>query len=114
MNKQTKAKEEPRRVGPKFARNVIPEGFQIRRPATPMAELLNEASREREVGAPLPEVTRVKSTPEKIPAVENAGVRARRELRSATGAVLPDLDVFLDQILPRFPPARQAILLRLF
>jgi hypothetical protein len=114
MNKQTKPKEEPRRVGPKFARNVIPEGFQIRRPATPMAELLNEASREREVEPARREVTPVKSTPVKITPVENTGVRAGRELRPATGAVLPDLDVFLDQILPRFPPARQAILLRLF
>jgi hypothetical protein len=113
MNKQTKPKEEPRRVGPKFARNVIPEGFQIRRPATPMAELLNEASREREVEPARP-VTPVKSTPVKITPVENTGVRAGRELRPAKGAVLPDLDVFLDQILPRFPPARQAILLRLF
>ncbi len=69
MNKQTKSKEEPRRVGPKFARNVIPEGFQIRRPTSPMAELLNEASREREVPSIAPErkLTPVESTPVKLP-----------------------------------------------
>ena len=116
MNKQTKVKEEPRRVGPKFARNVIPEGFQIRRPASPMAELLNEASRERELGVDRPEdvPTPVKSTPVKSTPVENTGVVNIRETQAVTGKSLPTLEVFIDRILPRFPPARQAILLRIF
>jgi hypothetical protein len=116
MNKQTKTKEEPRRVGPKFARNVIPEGFQIRRPASPMAELLNEASREREVPIAEPgvESTPVKITPVKSTPVKSTGVGGARETRLATGKGLPVLEAFIDQVLPRFPPARQAILLRLF
>lgn len=116
MNKQTKVKEEPRRVGPKFARNVIPEGFQIRRPASPMAELLNEASREREapVIAPPLKPTPVKSTPVNITPVENTGVRAARVPEATRLNSLPSLDDFIDLILPRFPPARQAVLLRLF
>jgi hypothetical protein len=81
-----------------------------------MAELLNEAGREREAREQLPEreITPVKSTPVKITPVENTGVESRREARAAAGAELPELGVFIDQILPRFPPARQAILLRLF
>lgn len=116
MNKQTKVKEEPRRVGPKFARNVIPEGFQIRRPASPMAELLNEASREREgnVSQSEEKSTPVKSTPVRSTPVVNTGVANARGLQSVTGKLLPTLEVFIDRILPRFPPARQAILLRLF
>lgn len=115
-NKQTKTKEEPRRVGPKFARNVIPEGFQIRRPASPMAELLNEASLERETReqSRARDLTPVNSTPVKITPVENTGVSVVRETRPSVGKVLPELEVFIDQVLPRFPPARQAILLRLF
>src|ERR687885_1226715 len=101
MNKQTKVKEEPRRGGPKFARNVIPEGFQIRRPASPMAELLNEASREREVSVERPKggVTPVKSTPVKITPVENTGVAGVRGAQSVTSRSLPTLEVFVDQIL---------------
>ncbi len=116
MNKQTKIKEEPRRVGPKFARNVIPEGFQIRRPASPMAELLNEASREREVPdiAPAQPLTPVKSTPVNITPVKSPGVVSARGTRAADDKALPTLEIFLDLILPRFPPARQAVLLRLF
>src|ERR1043166_8522886 len=98
MNKQTKAKEEPRRVGPKFARNVIPEGFQIRRPSSPMAELLNEASKEREAPAatPIREITPVKSTPVKSTPVENGGVGVAREpARSVAGKTLPDLGAFI-------------------
>lgn len=116
MNKQTKTKEEPRRVGPKFARNVIPEGFQIRRPSSPMAELLNEASREREVqhDEPAQRVTPVKITPVKSTPVKNTGVDSARETNAAKSSPLPALEAFIDQVLPRFPPARQAILLRLF
>ncbi|HEX8181746.1 MAG TPA: hypothetical protein VF525_19555 [Pyrinomonadaceae bacterium] len=116
MNKQTKTKDEPRRIGPKFARNVIPEGFQIRRPTSPMAELLNEASREREAqrAEPDEQVTPVKITPVKSTPVKNTGVAVVTEARAAISKSLPDLDAFIDHILPRFPPARQAILLRLF
>ncbi len=116
MNKQTKSKEEPRRVGPKFARNVIPEGFQIRRPTSPMAELLNEASREREVPSIAPErkLTPVESTPVKITPVKDSGVGSARAALLKDGRSLPTLEVFIDLILPRFPPARQSVLLRLF
>jgi hypothetical protein len=113
MTKQTKEKEEPRRVGPKFARNVIPDSFQIRRPSSPMADLLDEADRlsaspatQREaetVHTPV-ELTPVKSTPVKTPEVKT----------EAAPETLPSLDDFLDRILPLFPPPRQAILLRLF
>lgn len=113
MTKQAKEKEEPRRVGPKFAKNVLPDSFQIRRPASPMADLLDEADRlGSNSGAPVEaravstsaELTPVKSTP-----VESAGVA-----EEASPGGLPGLDDFIDRILPRFPPPRQAILLRLY
>ena len=107
MTKQTKAQEEQRKPGPKFSRSVLPENFQIRRPSSPMADLLDEAAHpEREVlPAETPErITPVNSTPLKITPVEIPPV----------GTALPRLEVFLDVILPRFPPARQAILLRLY
>lgn len=113
MTKQTKEKEEPRRVGPKFARNVLPDSFQIRRPASPMADLLDEADRlnsneqrppEGKIARTSVELTPVKSTPAKMP---EAGVEVDAE-------ALPGIDDFLDRILPRFPPPRQAILLRLY
>ena len=101
MNKQTKVKEEPRRVGPKFARNVIPEGFQIRRPASPMAELLNEASREREGNTTRPEEmpTPVKSTPVKsttviLTPVENTAVDSTT-VNLTTVKIVPDCQLSL-------------------
>lgn len=118
MTKQTKEKEqdEPRRVGPKFARNVIPDSFQIRRPASPMGDLLDEAAgvgggRARAVEREQPEqkVSPVKSTPVKVTPVESPAV-----LQPINVMALPELEVFLDQVLPRFPPPRQAILLRLY
>lgn len=118
MTKQTKEKEEPRRVGPKFARNVIPNSFQIRRPASPMAELLDEADRLSSTPASVaptpvaearPVHTSVELTPVKPTPVEKPVV-----VEGATTGTLPALDDFLDRILPRFPPPRQAILLRLY
>lgn len=117
MTKQTKEKEqdEPRRVGPKFARNVIPDSFQIRRPASPMGDLLDEAAGvggragvvERE--EPEQKAPPVKTTPVAITPVETPAVVAPVNVKA-----LPELEVFLDQVLPRFPPPRQAILLRLY
>lgn len=114
MTKQAKEKEEPRRVGPKFGRSVLPDNFQIRRPASPMAELLDEAARitpaadiDGQALTP-PQLTPVKSTPVKSPVVVNQGVSAQ------SGEPLPALEDFLDHVLPRFPPPRQAILLRLY
>jgi hypothetical protein len=113
MTKQTKEKEEPRRVGPKFAKNVLPDSFQIRRPASPMADLLDEADRlgassaaqvEAKAVRTQAELTPVKSTP-----VESAGA-----VGDVSSGALPGLDDFIDRILPRFPPPRQAILLRLY
>lgn len=113
MTKQTKEKEEPRREGPKFARNVLPDSFQIRRPASPMADLLDEADRlvsdsaapvEAKAAGTLAELTPVKSTP-----VKSTGV-----IEKVSSRALPSLDDFIDCILPRFPPPRQAILLRLY
>src|SRR5918998_3621435 len=117
MTKQTKEKEqdEPRRVGPKFARNVIPDSFQIRRPASPMGDLLDEAAgvggraRANEREEPEQKIAPVKSTPVKVTPVESPAVIPPVEVKA-----LPELGVFLDQVLPRFPPPRQAILLRLY
>lgn len=118
MAKQTKEKEqdEPRRVGPKFARNVIPDSFQIRRPASPMGDLLDEAAgvggvRARVVGREDPEqkIAPVKSTQVIITPVESPAVIPAVDVKA-----LPKLEVFLDHVLPRFPPPRQAILLRLY
>jgi hypothetical protein len=117
MTKQTKEKEqdEPRRVGPKFARNVIPDSFQIRRPASPMGDLLDEAAgvggRARVVEQEEPEqkAAPVKSTP-----VITTPVEAPAVVPPVNVKALPELEVFLDQVLPRFPPPRQAILLRLY
>lgn len=112
MTKQTKEKEEPRRVGPKFARNVLPDSFQIRRPASPMADLLDEADRlgsdssahvEAKMG------TRVELTPVKSTPVDSTGA-----IEKVSSGAMPSLEDFIDCVLPRFPPARQAILLRLY
>ncbi len=110
MAKQPKTKEEPRQVGPKFARSVIPEQFQIRRTPSPMASLLDEASRIAEQNSPHnPQSTtrEPEPTPVKFTGVKFTGV-------NFTGVGLPDLGVFLDEILPRFNPVRQAVLLRLY
>ena len=118
MTKQTKEKEqdEPRRVGPKFARNVIPDSFQIRRPASPMGDLLDEAAgvgggraRAVEHEQPAQKIAPVKSTPVNSTRVESPVVIPEVDVKA-----LPELEVFLDQVLPRFPPPRQAILLRLY
>lgn len=111
MKKQLEEKEEPRRVGPKFARNVIPDSFQIRRPASPMADLLDEADRLGARPAAPAESARTPAelTPVRMTPVESTGV-----VGEVAAEALPGLDDFLDRILPRFPPPRQAILLRLY
>jgi hypothetical protein len=117
MTKQTKEKEEPRRVGPKFGRNVLPDNFQIRRPASPMAELLDEADRlgPRAGAKPAEEQATTPSqlTPVKSTLVESPVV-IERSAQAPSGEPLPGLEDFLDRVLPRFPPPRQAILLRLY
>src|SRR5919199_4854286 len=119
MTKQTKEKEEPRRVGPKFARSVIPENFQIRRPISPMADLLDEASRKTGPQVPQKQSTQEStpsstSTPVKSTPVDSTPVNSGVVDLETQGAELPELAIFLDGVLPLFPPARQAILLRLF
>lgn len=134
MTKQTKSKEELRRVGPKFARNnVLPQNFQIRRPSSPMADLLDatdELSTAINQSAAQPAAqnhpqtrhnpTPVNSTPVKITPVNSPGVEylgALPENKSANlsaATALPSLSDFLDRVLPRFPPARQALMLRLY
>lgn len=117
MTKQTKEKEteEPRRVGPKFARNVLPDNFQIRRPSSPMADLLDEAAGvgrgpvQKQADEGKSKLTPVISTP-----VEMTPVKFTGDAKSAPGEALPELADFLDQVLPRFTPPRQAILLRLY
>jgi hypothetical protein len=112
MTKQTKEKEEPRRIGPKFARNVLPDSFQIRRPASPMADLLDEADRVGSNSAAPVEAkagTRAELTPVRSTPVESPG-----EVDEVVSGALPSLEDFIDCILPRFPPSRQAILLRLY
>jgi hypothetical protein len=106
MTKQTKTQDEPRKPGPKFGRSVLPDNFQIRRSPSPMAELLEDAERgSLEDSGHTP----VKSTPVKSTPVRSPAVAAPQEENS-----LPEISVFLDVILPRFPPARQAIMLRLY
>src|SRR5215207_7227110 len=113
MAKQAKSQEAERKAGPKFGRSVLPENFQIRRAPTPMADLLKEAD-----GTAAPEVssvsTEVDFTPVKSTPVETTPVKSTPVETVVVITELPSLDVFLDQVLPRFPPARQAILLRLF
>lgn len=133
---QKKEKEsELREVGPKFKRNVIPNTFQIRRPTSPMADLLDEAERKNLVDATnlfpskstepskLEEsITPVKSTPVKTTPVKTTAVKPTtaqsvRETKKAPQLeqqLLPELLQFVDNVLPLFPPARQAILLRLY
>jgi hypothetical protein len=113
MTKQTKEKEEPRRVGPKFARNVLPENFQIRRPASPMADLLDEAER-LSPSPPVSAEVKAAPTPVELTPVKTTPVEMTAVARRASTEVMPGLDNFLDCILPRFPPPRQAILLRLY
>jgi hypothetical protein len=119
MKKQTKEQEEPRRVGPKFVRNVLPSNFQIRRPASPMAELLDEAAGHSKPHAERPARIPEDLTPVKITPVKSGGVATTRSTPSnATDKdsveALPPLEVFIDHVLPRFQPPRQAILLRLY
>src|SRR4051794_13895538 len=111
MTKQTKEQEEPRKPGPKFGRSVLPENFQIRRSPSPMADLLADAERSSpEDSERAPETfTPVKSTPVNITPVKSPVVDAAQPEVS-----LPEIALFLDVILPRFPPARQSILLRLY
>lgn len=100
-------------MGPKFARNVLPDSFQIRRPASPMADLLDEADRLISPNAALAEANTAQSpvelTPVNEPPVELPGVAVK-----LVAERLPGLEDFLDRILPRFPPPRQVILLRLY
>lgn len=118
MKKQTKEEEEPRRVGPKFARNVLPDNFQIRRPSSPMAELLDEADRATQAPPPSERTgvksTRVELTPVELTPVNSAPVTPLAKSVNTFKGVLPGLDDFLDRVLPRFPPPRQSILLRLY
>jgi hypothetical protein len=111
MTKQTKEQEEPRKPGPKFGRSVLPENFQIRRSPSPMADLLEAAERRspEDVRQTPEDSTPVKSTPVNITPVKSPVVEATQREGS-----LPEIAVFLDVILPRFPPARQSILLRLY
>jgi hypothetical protein len=114
MTKQTKPEEqeEERKPGPKFSRSVLPQNFQIRRPSSPMADLLDEASsppREEQQEQTPERITPVKSTP-----VETTPVISTPVKSPAVAGSLPTLETFLDVVLPRFPPARQAILLRLY
>ena len=106
MAKQTKTQDEPRKPGPKFGRSVLPDNFQIRRSPSPMAELLEDADRRGldNTGYTPENITPVKSTPVETPVVA----------ASQQENFLPEISVFLDIVLPRFPPARQAIMLRLY
>jgi hypothetical protein len=112
MTKQAKEKEEPRRVGPKFARNVLPETFQIRRPTSPMADLLDEADRQN----PPPATTEVRGAAAQVELtpVKTTPVKSTVGVGDASAELLPELEAFIDHVLPRFPPPRQAILLRLY
>jgi hypothetical protein len=120
MTKQTKEQEEERKPGPKFSRSVLPQNFQIRRPTSPMADLLDEAAgpprdRQQEQLSEQPaERTPEKITPVKSTAVGSTPVKTTTVNSPPVEIALPKLDVFLDVVLPRFPPARQAILLRLY
>lgn len=120
MTKQTKPQEEERKPGPKFSRSVLPENFQIRRPASPMADLLDEASGPpREIHQERVPEHPIDSTPERITPVQSTPVNST-PVKTTTvenppvESPLPELGVFLDVVLPRFPPARQALLLRLY
>ena len=120
MTKQTKPQEEERKPGPKFSRSVLPESFQIRRPTSPMADLLDEAAGPpREVRQERIEERPGERTPERITPVistpvDSTPVRITPVESPPVEDALPVLELFLDVILPRFPPARQAILLRLY
>lgn len=121
MAKQTKPKEEPRRVGPKFARStVIPQHFQIRRPVSPMADLLDAAvdvpSEAGENPSKTETLTPVKFTPVNSTPVNFTGVAGEAAVKNKAerATTLPPLEEFVDRVLPKFPPARQAILIRLY
>lgn len=127
MVKQPKPQEEERKPGPKFSRSVLPSNFQIRRPSSPMADLLDEAEAppreprpEENLQKETPQVvtpeinTPVESTPVKSTPVISTPVMSTPVEKPPVHSPLPDLATFLDIVLPRFPPARQAILLRLY
>jgi hypothetical protein len=111
MTKQTKEQEKPRKPGPKFGRSVLPENFQIRRSPSPMADLLADAERNSSDDF---ENTPVNSTPVKSTPVNSTPVKSPQVDTAQRESPLPEMGLFLDAILPRFPPARQSILLRLY
>jgi hypothetical protein len=76
-----------------------------------MADLLEDAERRSpaELESTQEESTPVKSTPVNSTPVKSPGVKTVQHQEP-----LPEIALFLDVILPRFPPARQAILLRLY
>jgi hypothetical protein len=138
MKKQTTQPVEKRKPGPKFARSVLPENFQIRRSPSPMALILDEAEQLAPASPPAPptlvEPTEVAPPPERVAQPEPAPLVQPEQLaqpapeqfvrRKPVPAVqaapertalakLPTLAVFVDEVLPHFPPAQQAILLRL-
>ena len=121
MTKQKPQPEEPRKIGPKFTRSVLPADFQIRRSPTPMADLLREAADLAAAADELPHEEpreprrrRTDRTPVKTTGVKTPPVARPLDETGTKGAALPHLEIFLDEILPRFPAARQAILLRLY
>jgi hypothetical protein len=77
-----------------------------------MADLLDEADRlgpGRDNSVEARAATQVELTPVNITPVKSVG-----GVEEAVAGKLPSLDDFLDRVLPRFPPPRQSILLRLY
>lgn len=116
MKKQPKEQEEIRQPGPKFERpsnSPIPTSFQIRRTPSPMEHILNEAAGLHPATAPTSVPQEVK-TQEKITPVKSTPVKNTRVEKQVGAEKLPKLEVFIDDVLPHFPPAQQLILLRLY
>jgi hypothetical protein len=76
-----------------------------------MAEMLQDAERRspEDLDRTTGDSTPVKSTPVNLTPVESPVVNPSRHEEP-----LPEITIFLDVILPLFPPARQSILLRLY
>lgn len=78
-----------------------------------MADLLDEADRLGEKPVAPGEETLLK-TPAELTPVNLTPVKTPESSAGISLQKLPALDDFLDSVLPRFPPPRQAILLRLY
>jgi hypothetical protein len=133
MTKQTKEKEQKREAGPKF-KSVIPDTFRIRRPESPMAQILREAESPANPAAPEifagqetvaspasePVEARQIAAPEESAAPATLAahiVRPQPDLLAGLPAVKGYLRLYyqlIDHLLPQLSPPEAVVYLHLY